>query len=102
MRRGNEFVIEGFGTQPVQSAPVVRRVPVSDTRPEKQAMKVKDNYVLITVPRGVTPEQLNKVIDAAKETLRGLETQVGRGISELANVCVTTTDPAEETGDIQF
>jgi hypothetical protein len=65
-------------------------------------MKITDNYVLITIPQGVRPEQLNRITAVAKEALVGLETQVGKGISELANVSVTTTDPAEEPGDIPF
>ena len=98
VRRGNEFVIDGIGKQPVRAT----SKPVSDTRPEKPAMKVNDNYVLITIPRSVTPEQLNRITGVAKEALRGLETQVGRGITELANLCITTTDPAEEPRDLQF
>ena len=102
VRRGNEFVIDGFGTQPVGPATAARRQPVSDTRPEKPAMEVKDNYVVITIPQGVTPEQLDRVVGVAKEAVRGLETQLRPGLSELANVLVTTSDPSEETGDIEF
>lgn len=102
VQRGNEFVIDGFGTQPIEPTTAVRRQPISDTRPEKPAMEVKDNYVVITIPRGVTPEQLDRVVGVAKEAVRGLETQLRPGLSELANVLVTTSDPSEETGDIEF
>ena len=98
VRRGNEFVIEGIGKQPIRSTSKAG----SDTRPEKQVMKVKDNYVVISIPQGVTPQQLNKITDVANEALRGLEAHVGKGISELANIFVTSIDPAEETGDIEF
>ena len=101
-RRGSEFVIDGFGKQPIQSTAVVRSNPVSDTRPEKPVMKVKDNYVLITIPQGVTPEQLKRITDVASQALQGLEAQVGRGMSELASVWVTESDPADETQDITF
>lgn len=76
--------------------------PAIDNRPDKAAMEVKDNYIVITIPRGATPEQLNRITGVAREAVRDLETQVGRGITELANICVTTADPAKETGDIQF
>lgn len=98
VRRGNEFVIDGIGKQPVRSA----LKPVSDNRPEKPAMEVTENYIVITIPQGATPEQVHRITGVAKEAVRGLETQVGNGISELANVHVTTTAPAEETEDILF
>src|ERR1019366_5861641 len=100
VRRGNEFVIDGFGKQSVQSAPVVRRKPDSDTRPEKPAMEVTENYIFITIPQGATPEQVHRITGVAKEAVRGLETQVGNGISELTAVHVMTSHPADQIGDI--
>ena len=98
VKRRNEFVIDGFGKQPVQSTPK----PTSDNRPERPAMEVRENYIVITIPQGATPEQVHRITGVAKEAVRGLDTQLGRGISELANVYVTTTAPAEETEDILF
>ena len=98
VRRGNEFVIEGFGKQTVRSTSNL----VRDNRPETPAMEVTENYIVITIPQGATPEQVHRITGVAKEAVRGLETQLGRGISELANVHVTTTAPAEETEDILF
>ena len=98
VKRRNEFVIDGFGKQPVQSTPK----PTSDNRPERPAMEVTENYIVITIPQGATPEQVHRITGVAKEAVRGLDTQLGRGISELANVYVTTTAPAEETEDILF
>jgi len=98
VKRRNEFVIDDFGKQPVQSTPK----PASDNRPERPAMEVTENYIVITIPQGATPEQVHRITGVAKEAVRGLETQVGNGISELANVHVTTTAPAEETEDILF
>lgn len=97
-RRGSEFVIEGFGKQSAKSSPKL----VSDIRPEKPAMRVEDSYVVIRIPRGATPEQRNRVVDVAKEALRGLETQQAPGLWEMANAYITSTDPADETGDIPF
>jgi hypothetical protein len=100
--RRNEFVIDGFGTQPVQSATAVRRNSVSDTRPQKPAMRVDDNYVVITIPQGVTPEQLNRIIAVAKEALRELDGQIENIFGEMVNVYVTATEPVNDTGDIPF
>ena len=77
VRRENEFIIEGFGKQPVQAASVVRQKPVSDTRPEKPAVQVKDNCVVITIPQGVTQEQLTRVTEVANQALRGLGAEIG-------------------------
>src|ERR1017187_3834906 len=96
VRRGNEFVIDGIGKQPVRPT----SKPISDNRPQKPAMEVTENYIVITIPQGATPEQVHRITGVAKEAVRGLDTQLGRGISELANVYVTTTAPAEETEDI--
>ena len=98
VRRGNEFVIDGIGKQPVRSAPK----PVSDNRPEKPAMEVTENYIVITIPQGATPEQVHRITGVAKEAVRGLETQLGRGISELTAVHVMTSHPADQIGDIEF
>src|ERR1017187_2134431 len=98
VKRRNEFVIDGFGKQPVQSTPK----PASDNRPERPAMEVTENYIVITIPQGATPEQVHRITGVAKEAVRGLETQLGGGISELTAVHVTTTAPAEETEDILF
>lgn len=76
--------------------------PAIDNRPDQPSMEVTENYIVITIPRGATPEQLDRITGVAKEAVRDLETQVGRGITELTQVCVMTTDPATETGDIQF
>jgi hypothetical protein len=102
VRRGSEFVIEGFDTRPAQAMAADARKLVSDTRPEKPAMKVKENYLIITIPQGVTPEQLRRITDVGNEALRGLETKIGRGVVELATVRVSESDPSEETGDIPF
>ena len=98
VRRGNEFVIDGIGKQPVRSAPK----PVSDNRPEKPAMEVTENYIVITIPQGATPEQVHRITGVAKEAVRGLETQLGGGISELTAVHVMTSHPADQIGDIEF
>lgn len=102
IRRGSEFVIDGFGKQPIQSTAVVHSNPGKDTRPEKPTMRIKDNYVVITIPQGVKPEQLRRITDVANEALRGLETEIGRGMVELASARVTESDPADETEDITF
>src|ERR1700736_6364064 len=81
-RRGSELVIDGFGGQPAESASVVRQKAVNDTRPTKPAMEGKDNYIVITIPQGVTTDQLSRVTGAAKEAVRGLETHIGRGVFE--------------------
>ena len=98
VKRRNEFVIDGFGKQPVQSTPK----PASDNRPEKPAMEVTENYIVITIPQGATPEQVHRITGVAKEAVRGLETQLGRGISELTAVHVMTSHPADQIGDIEF
>ncbi len=90
--------IEGFGNQQVSAMPK----QTIDNRPEKPALKLTDNYIVITIPRGVTLDQLNRITQVAREALQGLETQVCRGISELATLRVTATDPADETEDITF
>ena len=63
VRRGNEFVIDGIGKQPVRATPK----PVSDNRPEKPAMEVTENYIVITIPRGATPAQVHKITGVAKK-----------------------------------
>jgi hypothetical protein len=98
VRRGNEFVIDGFGTQLGQATPK----PVSDNRPEKPAMEVTENYIVITIPRGATPEQVHRITGVAKEAVRGIETQVRPGLSELTAVHVMTSHPADQIGDIEF
>ena len=98
VKRRNEFVIDGFGKQPVQSTPK----PASDNRPEKPAMEVTENYIVITIPQGATPEQVHRITGVAKEAVRGLETQLGGGISELTAVHVMTSHPADQIGDIPF
>jgi hypothetical protein len=98
VKRRNEFVIDGFGKQPVQSTPK----PTSDNRPERPAMEVRENYIVITIPQGATPEQVHRITGVAKEAVRGLETQLGGGISELTAVHVMTSHPADQIGDIEF
>jgi hypothetical protein len=102
VNRENEFIIEGINQKGVQTTADVRPKPGSETRPEKPSIEVRDKYVVITIPQGATPEQLHKITDVAKEAVRGLETQVGNGITELANVSIRSTDPAEETDEILF
>jgi hypothetical protein len=97
-RRGMEFVIDGIGKQ----SPGSTSKSIIDIRPEKPAMEATERYIVITIPAGVTQEQLRRITDVAKEALCGLETRLGKGVSELANVLVATTDPAQETEDIPF
>ena len=100
-RRGNEFIIEGFESRP-SPATAVGRTPATDNRPEKPAMKVKENYIVITIPHGATPEQLRRITEVGNEALRGLETKIGPGVFELATIHVTESDQSEETDDIPF
>src|SRR5579859_5634248 len=65
-RRGNEFVIEGFKTGPIQTSIDIQK-PVDDSRPAKPAMKIKENYLVITIPQGVTPELLRRITDFGNE-----------------------------------
>ena len=98
VRRGNEFVIDDIGKQPIRSM----SKPLNDKRPEKPAMEVTENYIVITIPRGATPEQVHRITGVAKEAVLGIETQVRRGLSELTAVHVMTSHPADQIGDIEF
>src|ERR1019366_835832 len=94
VRRGNEFVIEGFGKQPVRSTSNL----VRDNRPEKPAMETMGNYIVITIPIGVTQEQVLRITDVANQALR----TVGQGAFDTASAQVETIHPKDrvEVGDI--
>lgn len=99
-----EFVIQGFGKDPMDRSSTIA-VPQkggSDNRPDKPSMKITENFVVITIPHGVTHQQLQRITDAASEALRGLETNLGNGISELVALHVTEQDPILETEDFPF
>jgi hypothetical protein len=97
VRRGNEFVIDGFGKQPIQSM----SKPVTDNRPDNAAMEVKDHYIVITIPAAVTKEQVRQIIEIANRALRA----VGPGeFGDTASAQVETIHPKDqvEVGDIEF
>lgn len=96
VRRGNEFVIDGIGKQPIHSTPK----PVSDNRPHKSAMEVMENFIVITIPAGVTREQVRQIIDIANKALL----TVGPGWFDSASAQVETIHPKDrvEVGDIEF
>src|ERR1035437_10171401 len=96
VRRGNEFVIEGFGNQPVRSTSNL----VRDNRPEKPAMETIGNYIVITIPVGVTQEQAHRITDIANQALRA----VGPGVFDSASAQLETIHPKDQVqvGDIDF
>jgi hypothetical protein len=96
VRRGNEFVIEGFGKQPVRSTSNL----VRDNRPEKPAMETMGNYIVITIPVGVTQEQAHRITDIANQALRA----VGPGVFDSASAQLETIHPKDQVqvGDIDF
>jgi hypothetical protein len=96
LRRGNEFVIDGIGKHPIQSTPKL----VSDNRPDKAAMEVMDNYIVITIPVGVTRDQVRRITDIANQALRSVEP----GVFDGASAKVETVHPKDqvEVGDIEF
>ena len=96
VRRGNEFVIEGFGNQPVRSTSNL----VRDNRPEKPAMETMGNYIVITIPVGVTQEQAHRITDIANQALRA----VGPGVFDSASAQLETIHPKDQVqvGDIDF
>ena len=96
VRRGNEFVIEGFGKQPVRSTSNL----VRDNRPEKPAMETIGNYIVITIPVGVTQEQAHRITDIANQALRA----VGPGVFDSASAQLETIHPKDQVqvGDIDF
>ena len=98
VRRGNEFVIDGIDKQTVRST----SGSISDNRPDKSAMEVTENYIVITIPRGATPEQVHRITGVAKEAVRGIEVQQAPCLSELTSVYVETTHPKDQAGDIEF
>lgn len=97
VRRGNEFVIDGFGKQPIRSM----AKPVTDNRPDHAAMEVMDYYIVITIPAAVTREQVRQIIDIANEALRA----VGPGeFGNTASAHIETVHPKDrvEVEDIEF
>jgi hypothetical protein len=96
VQRRNEFVIEGFGKQSVRSTSNL----VRDNRPEKPAMETMGNYIVITIPIGVTQEQAHRITDIANQVLRA----VGPGVFDTASAQVETIHPKDrvEVGDIPF
>lgn len=96
VRRGNEFVIDGFGKQSVRSM----SKPDSDNRPGKPSMEATENYIVITIPVGVTQEQVRRITDVADQALR----TVGSGAFDAASAWVETIHPRDrvQVGDIEF
>lgn len=96
VRRGNEFVIDGFAKQPLLST----SKPVSDNRPEKLAMEMTQNYIVITIPIGSTQEQIRRITSIANEAFRA----VGPGVFDSAFAQVETIHPKDQIqlGDIPF
>ncbi len=75
--------------------------PAIDNRPDQAALEVTDNYIVITIPVGVTQGQVHRIIDVANEALRG----VGPGVFDSATVRVQTIHPkdqVQEGVDIPF
>ena len=94
VRRGDEFVIDGLGKQPIRSM----SKPVTDNRPDNAAMEVIDNYIVITI---VTREQVRQIIDIANKALRA----VGPGkFGDSASARVEPIHPKDqvEVRDIEF
>jgi hypothetical protein len=97
VRRGNEFVIDGIGKQPIRSM----SKPATDNRPDNGAMEVIDNYIVITIPALVTREQVRQIIDIANKALRA----VGPGeFGDTASARVEPIHPKDqvEVRDIEF
>jgi hypothetical protein len=96
VRRGNEFVIDGFVKQPLLST----SKPVSDNRPDQPAMEVIQNYIVITIPVGSTHEQIRRITSIANEALRG----VGPGVFDSPVAQVETIHPKDQYRgmDIEF
>src|ERR1019366_2205838 len=96
VRRGNEFVIEGFGKQPVRSTSNL----VRDNRPEKPAMETMGNYIVISIPVGVTQEQAHRITDIANQALRA----VGPGVFDSGSAQLETIHPKDQVqvADIDF
>jgi len=63
-------------------------------------MEVTENYIVITIPVGVTQEQVRRITDVANQALR----TVGPGAFETASAQVETIHPKErvQVGDIEF
>ena len=96
VRRGNEFVIDGIGKQPVRST----SKPAIGNRPEKPALEATENYIVITIPVGVTQEQVRHIADVANQALR----TVGQGAFDTASAQLETIHPKDrvQVGDIEF
>jgi len=78
--------------------------PAIDNRPDKPAMEVTENYIVIIIPRGATPDQVQRITGVAREAVRGIEVQQGPCLSELTSVHVATIHPKDqvELEDIPF
>jgi hypothetical protein len=89
-----ELVADNIGLAVEESNPSI------DNRPEKPAMEVSENYIVITIPVGVTHEQVRRITNIANETLRG----VGPGIFESASAKIETIHPKNQVqgSDIPF
>jgi hypothetical protein len=99
-RRENEFIIEGFGKRPVDPTSAVFTKPGSATRPEKPAMEVMRNYIVITIPVGATREQVNRITDIANQALH----DVGPGVFDFASAQVENIHPKDriQLEDVPF
>ena len=81
-----ELVADSIGLAVEESNPSI------DSRPDKPAMEVSENYIVITIPVGVTHEQVRRITNIANETLRG----VGPGIFESASAKIETIHPKNQ------
>jgi len=91
----SELVADSIGLAVKESSPSI------DNRPDKPAMEVSANYIVITVPAGITDEQARRITNIANETLRG----VGSGIfEEAASAKIATIHPKNQFQgeDIEF
>lgn len=100
LKTEREFVVAGFGKPGTQAGPDSKYMANGES--EKPAMKLNEKYVVITVPKGVEPEQLKKIADAAEAAVRGIETQLPEGAVERSTVYVSDTKPTNEDEDVPF
>ena len=85
-----------IGNKPVQPA----LKPAIDNRPDKAAIEVTQNYIVITIPVGSTYEQIRRITSIANEALRG----VGPGVFDSPSARVEAIHPKDQVqeGDIDF
>jgi hypothetical protein len=85
-----------FGNKPVQ--PTLK--PAVDNRPDKPEMEVTKEYIVITIPAGVTQEQVYRITNVANEALRS----VGPRTFVEARARVESIHPKDdvEVGELEF